>query len=246
MAGDKRTWAESGLDAAARDALNAGLAGSALWSLLLGVMEQRASAKDSGRVARAMAPGSIRPAVRDRSAHAEHARRAAARRRRAVRSARARPARAARHLLERRADESEPHRLDGARHRGRVGTRRTCWRSRARGGYARPARARSSSRRRIAALARKPCPNQPGFAAHFRIFCLTSAAHERKDHAFVTDGADRAHPHAFGGARSTRAATAISFPQRRVEAIVDAASAAIVAERVAAALPADRGRRMPS
>ena len=43
MAGDKRTWAESGLDAAARDALNAGLAGSALWSLLLGVMEQRAA-----------------------------------------------------------------------------------------------------------------------------------------------------------------------------------------------------------
>lgn len=30
-------------------------------------------------------------------------------------------------------------------------------------------------------------PRQPGFAAHFRIFCLTTAGHEREDQAFVTD-----------------------------------------------------------
>lgn len=30
-------------------------------------------------------------------------------------------------------------------------------------------------------------PNVPGFAAHFRMFCMTTAAHERKDQAFVTD-----------------------------------------------------------
>lgn len=30
-------------------------------------------------------------------------------------------------------------------------------------------------------------PNQPGFAAHFRMFCLASAGHERKDHAFVVE-----------------------------------------------------------
>ena len=29
-------------------------------------------------------------------------------------------------------------------------------------------------------------PDVPGFAAHFRMFCMTSAAHERKDQAFVT------------------------------------------------------------
>lgn len=29
-------------------------------------------------------------------------------------------------------------------------------------------------------------PKRPGFAAHFRMFCLASAAHERKDHGFVT------------------------------------------------------------
>ena len=30
-------------------------------------------------------------------------------------------------------------------------------------------------------------PQVPGFAAHFRIFCLASAAHERADQGFVTD-----------------------------------------------------------
>ena len=30
-------------------------------------------------------------------------------------------------------------------------------------------------------------PKLPGFAAHFRMFCLTTAGHERKDQAFVTD-----------------------------------------------------------
>ncbi|MFC4311349.1 hypothetical protein ACFPN2_19780 [Steroidobacter flavus] len=30
-------------------------------------------------------------------------------------------------------------------------------------------------------------PKRPGFSAHFRMFCLASAAHERKDHGFVTE-----------------------------------------------------------
>lgn len=30
-------------------------------------------------------------------------------------------------------------------------------------------------------------PKLPGYAAHFRIFCLATAGHERKDQAFVTD-----------------------------------------------------------
>ena len=30
-------------------------------------------------------------------------------------------------------------------------------------------------------------PKVPGFAAHFRMFCMSSAAHERKDQAFVTE-----------------------------------------------------------
>src|SRR5262245_30325453 len=45
MTTSKRTWAGAELDAAAREALSAGLAASELWSLLLGVLEQRARAK---------------------------------------------------------------------------------------------------------------------------------------------------------------------------------------------------------
>jgi hypothetical protein len=30
-------------------------------------------------------------------------------------------------------------------------------------------------------------PKRPGFAAHFRMFCLATAGHERKDHAFITE-----------------------------------------------------------
>jgi len=30
-------------------------------------------------------------------------------------------------------------------------------------------------------------PKRPGFTAHFRMFCLASAAHERKDHGFATE-----------------------------------------------------------
>lgn len=32
----------------------------------------------------------------------------------------------------------------------------------------------------------QPVPKRPGFAPHFRMFCLTSAGREQKDHAFVT------------------------------------------------------------
>jgi hypothetical protein len=30
-------------------------------------------------------------------------------------------------------------------------------------------------------------PNHPGYAAHFRLFCITSAGHERKDQAFLVE-----------------------------------------------------------
>jgi hypothetical protein len=32
----------------------------------------------------------------------------------------------------------------------------------------------------------QPVPKRPGFVQHFRMFCLASAAHEQKDHAFLT------------------------------------------------------------
>jgi hypothetical protein len=78
-------------------------------------------------------------------------------------------------------------------------------------------------------------PNQRGFAAHFRMFCLTSAAHERKDHAFVTEALsehirthwaalDRLEQHGYSFAE--RSLKLLSTPERRH-----------VAQRVAEALP---------
>ena len=33
----------------------------------------------------------------------------------------------------------------------------------------------------------QPVPNHPGYAAHFRLFCITTAGHERKDHGFLVE-----------------------------------------------------------
>jgi hypothetical protein len=33
----------------------------------------------------------------------------------------------------------------------------------------------------------QPVPNHPGYAAHFRLFCITTAGHERKDQAFLVE-----------------------------------------------------------
>jgi hypothetical protein len=35
-------------------------------------------------------------------------------------------------------------------------------------------------------LRAQPVPKRPGFAQHFRMFCLASAGHEQKDHGFLT------------------------------------------------------------
>ena len=45
MESDQRKWTDVGLNAAVREALDEGLASSALWSLLLGVIERRARKK---------------------------------------------------------------------------------------------------------------------------------------------------------------------------------------------------------
>lgn len=78
-------------------------------------------------------------------------------------------------------------------------------------------------------------PNRPGFAAHFRMFCLASAAHERKDHGFVTAAAiehirthiaalDRLEQHGYRF--PDRTLRLLATPERRH-----------VTERIANALP---------
>lgn len=77
-------------------------------------------------------------------------------------------------------------------------------------------------------------PKLPGYAAHFRMFCLTTAGHETKDQAFTVDALIdhvRTHMRALqlleqhGYAFPGRAVTLLSTPERR-----------FLADRVAAAL----------
>jgi hypothetical protein len=58
-------------------------------------------------------------------------------------------------------------------------------------------------------------PKVPGFAAHFRMFCMTSAAHERKDQTFVTDALTH-HIRAHLQALDRLEQQGYRFPNRRV------------------------------
>ena len=78
-------------------------------------------------------------------------------------------------------------------------------------------------------------PKRPGFAAHFRIFCMTTAGHEVKDQAFVVDaliGHIRTHLRAL----TLLEAHGYEFPDRVVKLLANPARAAL-AQRIAAALP---------
>jgi hypothetical protein len=235
MAGDDRTWAESGLDAAAREALSEGLAGSALWSLLLGVMEQRAKQRSpAALLGQWREDRFVRPCEIDQRTlnQLDTQLLAAAAAFEAIELAPLAPLGTCsvtaltsqnRIVSTARGTEvvSDPTNvlaLESARRLSvdahaeiKLATTHRCTRAQA-------------------------VPNQPGFAAHFRIFCLTSAAHERQSHAFVTaallehirvhlSALDRLERHGY--AFPQRRLTLLSTPQRRH-----------VAERIAAALPA--------
>jgi hypothetical protein len=77
-------------------------------------------------------------------------------------------------------------------------------------------------------------PKVPGFAAHFRMFCMTTAGHERKDQAFVTDalihhirthlaGLERLEQHGY------------RFPNRRLR-LLSSELREPLAQRIAAAI----------
>src|SRR5688572_13430558 len=233
MAGDKRKWAESGLDAAARDALNEGLAGSALWSLLLGVMEQRAKQRTPASLLEQWREDRfVRPCEIDqRTLNQLDAElltaavgfeaielaplaplgtcsvTALTSQNRIVSTARG---------TEVVSDPTNVLALESAR------------------------RLRADARAEVKLATTHRCtraqavPNQPGFAAHFRIFCLTSAAHERESHAFVTaaliehigthlSALDRLERHGY------------AFPRLRLT-LLATPERAHVAERIAAAV----------
>jgi hypothetical protein len=77
-------------------------------------------------------------------------------------------------------------------------------------------------------------PKVPGFAAHFRMFCMTTAGHERKDQAFVTDAlAHHVRTHLLGLDRLER--HGYRFPNRRVR-LLSSAEREPLAKRIAAAI----------
>lgn len=78
-------------------------------------------------------------------------------------------------------------------------------------------------------------PDAPGFAAHFRMFCLASASRERKDHAFVVEAlTEQIRTHWEALDRLER--HGYSFPGRTLKLLSTPAKRRL-AERVAAALP---------
>jgi hypothetical protein len=77
-------------------------------------------------------------------------------------------------------------------------------------------------------------PKVPGFAAHFRIFCLTSAGHEHKDQAFVTDALVE-HIKTHLGALDRLEQHGYAFPGRHVK-ILASREREPLARRIVAAL----------
>jgi hypothetical protein len=81
----------------------------------------------------------------------------------------------------------------------------------------------------------QPYPEKPGFAAHFRLFVLTTAGHERKDHGLLTESLSE-HIRTHLSAMDRLEQHGYAFPQRVVRLLATAQRRA-VAERVMISLP---------
>jgi hypothetical protein len=181
-------WARAGLDAAAQAALVHGLPGSQLWSLLLGVAEQRAAARRPADLMRQWADDRfVAPCPVDQ-----------------------RTLLALDNVLLGVAHQFEAVELSPLAPLGTcvavapVSQNRIVSALRSTEVVSDPTnvlalmcvarlRADPTMQVRLATSQRcvraQPVPPGRGFAAHFRLFCLASAAHERADHAFAVDAA---------------------------------------------------------
>jgi hypothetical protein len=81
-------------------------------------------------------------------------------------------------------------------------------------------------------------PNKPGFAAHFRIFCLASAGRETKDHGFAVATLTR-HITTMQRVLDRLEQHGYRFGARRVDVLATAEKSAI-ADRIAAAVGGER------
>src|SRR5262245_19411476 len=93
------------------------------------------------------------------------------------------------------------------------------------------------------AVRAQPVPKQPGFAQHFRIFCLASAAREQKDQGFVVDALST-HIATHLAALDRLERSAFAFPNRRL-AILATPERAAVADRIAERVAGLRVERQP-
>lgn len=80
----------------------------------------------------------------------------------------------------------------------------------------------------------QPVPKQPGFAPHFRMFCLVSAGHEQKDHAFLA-GALLEHIRTHVAALDRLEQHGYHFPGRRLR-LLATPQRLHLAERIAGAV----------
>jgi hypothetical protein len=85
-------------------------------------------------------------------------------------------------------------------------------------------------------------PKQPGFAQHFRIFCLATAGLERENHAFVV-GALVEHIETMKAALSRLERHGYAFPERTLTVLASPAREAL-GNRVAAAVAASGRERL--
>jgi hypothetical protein len=78
----------------------------------------------------------------------------------------------------------------------------------------------------------QPVPNNPGYAAHFRLFCLSTAGLERKDHGFLVEALAE-HIHTHLGALNRLEQHGYGFPARTLKILADPAHQS-VGQRIAA------------
>src|SRR5258708_4962591 len=79
-------------------------------------------------------------------------------------------------------------------------------------------------------------PNLPGYAAHFRLFCITTAGHERKDQGLLVEALSE-HIRTHLSALNRLEQHGYDFPDRTIKILADPARR-ILGERVAATIGA--------
>lgn len=178
-------WADAGLDAALREALTRGLPPNELWSLLLAVLETRAARRTPAMVRQQWEHDRfVQPAVIDQRTlnHLDSHLLAAASQFEALELSPVAPLGSCSAV----ALTSQNRILSTARGTELVADPTNVLALEC----AKRLRAAPDAIVKLATSHRcvrsQPVPKRPGFAQHFRMFCLASAGREQKDHAFVT------------------------------------------------------------